>query len=238
MVSSPLHRLFTRLLELIYPPRCVFCAAILPPGSPAYGICPDCAAALPRTGPDTVSRPGICFSFCLSPLFYSGIAAQSIRRYKFSGKFGYHMAYGVLLRDCLKQYLDQPPDLITWVPLSRRRRFSRGYDQALLLAQEAGALWGQQPVPLLKKIRNTRPQSSLSAKQRQQNARDVYRMVSSPSLTEGKRILLVDDIITTGSTLSSCAALLVDAGAEEVICLTLARTSAIKDGADSEESEG
>ncbi|MGM9592840.1 MAG: ComF family protein [Candidatus Onthomonas sp.] len=224
MNSSFPIQLAAGLLELLYPPRCVFCAGVLPSGSPALGICPDCGAALSRTGVSTVSQRGDCFSRCFSPLFYQGLAAQSIRRYKFSGKACYHQAYGPLLRSCLSHHLREAPDLITWAPLHRWRRYRRGYDQAQLLAREAGALWEQEPVRLLEKTRSTRPQSSLSAEKRQQNVRGVYRLVPQCPSLDGKRILLVDDVITTGSTLSACAAVLTAAGAEDVICLTLART--------------
>lgn len=226
MAPSPPLRLAAGLLELLYPPRCAFCAQVLPPGSPALGICPDCGAALPRTGASSVSQIGDRFSLCLSPLFYQGLAAQSIRRYKFSGKACYHQAYGPLLRSCLSHHLGEPPDLITWAPLHRWRRYRRGYDQAQLLAREAGSLWAQEPVRLLEKIRSTRPQSSLSAEQRRQNVQGVYRLVPQCPSLDGKRILLVDDVITTGSTLSACAAVLTSAGAEDVVCLTLARAGA------------
>ena len=79
---------------------------------------------------------------------------------------------------------------------------------------------------LLEKIRSTRPQSSLSAEQGRQNGRGVYRLVPQCPSLDGKRILLVDDVITTGSTLSACAAVLTAAGAEDVVCLTLARAGA------------
>lgn len=215
-----------KLLELLYPPRCAFCGSCLPLGSPAAGICPDCAGLLSRTGPHSVSQAGDCFSRCLSPLFYRELTAQSIRQYKFSGRACYHIAYGPLLRGCLEQQLDRPPDQITWVPLSRWRKFRRGYDQAMLLAQEAALLYGQTPVRLLDKLRNTRPQSSLSAQSRKRNVKGVYRLSPNGPAATGKRILLVDDVITTGSTLSACAAVLMSAGAEDVICLTLARAGA------------
>lgn len=215
-----------KLLELLYPPRCAFCGDCLPLGSPAAGLCPNCAAQLPRTGPHSVSQPGDCFAFCLSPLFYRELAAGSIRQYKFSGRACYHIAYGPLLRDCLERQLDRPPDLITWAPLSRWRKFRRGYDQAMLLAQEAALLYGQVPIRLLDKTRSTRPQSSLSAEARKRNVKGVYRLSPNGPAVMGKRVLLVDDVITTGSTLSACAAVLMSAGAEDVICLTLARAGA------------
>lgn len=219
--------LIGRLLELLYPPRCAFCRGLLAPGSPGSGICPDCGAILPRTAAgQSAVQPVGSRSRCLSPLLYEGVVAHSIRRYKFSGRACYHTAYGPLLRFCLTEHLDLPPDLITWAPLSRLRQYRRGYDQAQLLAQEAASLYGQRPVRLLRKVRNTRPQSSLSPEERKLNAQDVYQLAPNAPEIAGKRILLVDDVITTGSTLSACADVLLDAGAAEVICLTLARSGA------------
>lgn len=219
----PDNPLLRRVLELLYPPRCAFCGGCLPLGSPAAGICPVCDAQLPRTTFDSAAQEGDCFSLCLSPLFYRDAAVQSIRQYKFSGRSCFHLAYGPLLRDCLQAHLPAPPELVTWAPLSRRRKYRRGYDQAQLLAQEAAGLYGLRPVRLLDKLRHTRPQSSLSAQERKENAKGAYRLSPKAPPVAGKRILLVDDVITTGSTLSACAAVLLAAGAEDVVCLTLAR---------------
>lgn len=212
-----------RVLNLIYPPKCVFCAGLLSPEAIPEGICPDCGASLPRTDGKTVLQPGECFTFCLSPLFYQSRVAESIRRYKFSGRAYYRRVYGGILRDCLSRYLAEPPDLVTWAPLSTLRYWRRGYDQAQLLAEEAAALYGQKPVRLLRKRRNIRPQSSLSGEERWTNVKGAYRMAGHGE-EAGKRVLLVDDVITTGATLSACAAVLLEAGAAEVVCLTLARS--------------
>lgn len=215
--------LFRRALELVYPPSCAFCGRCLPLGSPAAGVCPQCAGQLPRTDFSAAAQEGDCFSRCLSPLFYRDAVVDSIRQYKFSGQSCFHLAYGPLLRDCLQAHLSSPPDLITWAPLSRWRRFSRGYDQAQLLAQEAAALYGTQPVRLLDKVRHTRPQSSLPSSARKENARGAYHLSPKAPSVLGLEILLVDDVITTGSTLSACAGVLLAAGARDVVCLTLAR---------------
>jgi predicted amidophosphoribosyltransferase len=91
-------------------------------------------------------------------------------------------------------------------------------------AEEAARLYGKRPVALLSKIRDTRAQSSLSAAQRHDNVSGAYAYTGTGSL-DGKRVLLVDDVVTTGATLGACAQLLYQAGAGEVICLTLARSS-------------
>ncbi|MCD7753360.1 MAG: ComF family protein [Clostridiales bacterium] len=220
---SAVAGLWSRVLNLVYPPRCVFCQDFLTGERTERGVCAACEQALPRTDGTTALRPGDYFTFCLSPLLYQGVVRESIRRYKFSGRSYYHRVYGVFLRSCLKERLPSPPDVVTWAPLSARRKRRRGYDQAKLLAEEAGKLYGLRPVPLLKKVRHTPAQSSLGRAAREENVQGVYRIRPDASVS-GKRVLLVDDIITTGSTLSECSRVLLKSGAAEVVCLTLART--------------
>ncbi|MCC8181517.1 MAG: ComF family protein [Clostridiales bacterium] len=220
---SAVAALWNRTLNLVYPPRCVFCQDFLSGARAEAGVCASCERRLPRTDGTTALRSGDYFTFCLSPLFYQGIVRESIRRYKFSGRSYYHRVYGVFLRDCLEQNLSSPPDVVTWAPLSARRKHSRGYDQARLLAEEAGKYYGLRPVPLLKKVKHTPAQSSLGRTARGENVRNVYRIRRNAPVA-GRRILLVDDVITTGSTLSECSRVLLEAGAAEVVCLTLART--------------
>ena len=117
----------------------------------------------------------------------------------------------------------EPVDLITWVPLSRRRLRERGYDQARLLAQRVSLLSAIPAEATLEKIRETRVQSTLTEESvRRANVQGAYRVMPNVDVT-GKRILLVDDVATSGATLSECAACLRLAGAESVAALTLAR---------------
>lgn len=114
-------------------------------------------------------------------------------------------------------------DALTWVPLSERRRKERGYDQALLLARAVGEHLGMEPEEVLCKMRHTQAQSGLlDGAARRENVRDAYRCIR-PGQVSGRRFLLVDDVITTGSTLAACAAVLRQAGAADVVCVTAAR---------------
>ena len=113
-------------------------------------------------------------------------------------------------------------DLVTWVPVSKKRKRERGYDQAELLAKEVCRLWGAEPVRTLEKMQDNPAQSGLtSAEERRANVLGVYEAVNREQLT-GKRVLLVDDILTTGSTASEAARVLRFAGALDVMVLTLA----------------
>ena len=209
------------LLDLLFPPKCVFCGRIL--GQGEIHLCAKCQRELPwLTGPQAQQK-GEFFSLCVSPLRYQDKVRDSIRRYKFRGLRGYHKAYGTLVAQCVHDHLEGKYDLITWVPLSRQRKKERGYDQAFLLASAAALALGEVAVETLRKERDTDPQSGLEEEaQRRANVLGAYRQVDR-SLVAGKRVLLIDDVVTTGATLSECARILRTMGASDVLCATLAR---------------
>ena len=111
-------------------------------------------------------------------------------------------------------------DTVTWVPVSRKRLRRRGYDQAELLARSACRLWETQPVRLLEKIADNPAQSGIrDAAARRANVLGVYEAVGDVT---GKRFLLIDDICTSGATLTECVRVLENAGAERVVCVAAA----------------
>jgi len=212
--------LFSALLDILFPPRCVFCRKILDSG--ATLICPDCERSLPYTRGG--ERTGDFFSVCYAPLYYEDHVRDSLLRFKFKGATGYSKAYGVLLADCIRENLAGRYDLISWVPLSSKRLKERGYDQSMLLAMAAALELGDVAVSTLDKVRDVEKQSTVgSAEKRRANIAGAYRAVD-PELVDGKRVLLIDDIVTTGATLSECARTLKEAGAAEVLCAAVART--------------
>ena len=116
-------------------------------------------------------------------------------------------------------------DILTWIPISPLRRLRRGYDQVELLCRAVAGELGMEVVPTLKKIRNNRPQSGITGfAQRRANVLGVYR-VTDPEAVRGKRVLLLDDIITTGATASEAARVLLTAGAANVTCAAVAAAS-------------
>ncbi|MEG2420144.1 MAG: ComF family protein [Oscillospiraceae bacterium] len=208
-------------LELLFPPKCPFCKRIL--ARDEVGCCSACQKSLPWTEGTRGEVAGEFFSRCVAPLHYRGTVRASILRYKFSGKSAYAKGYGVLTAQCVADRLSGEYDLISWVPLSRNSLSKRGYDQARLLAEETARFLGTSAVPTLEKRRATPAQSTLSEESaRRANVMGAY-VVIDPKGLRGKRILLVDDVITTGSTLSECARTLRTAGAAEVLGCTLAR---------------
>lgn len=222
VLSVTPKRLAAAALDFCLPRRCLFCRGELEDAGP---LCPACEAELPRTGAQAVPS-GVRFERCLSPLYYTGALRDSFHRYKFGGRWHYSRVYAQWMWDCLRSRESVPFDCITWVPISRLRYLRRGYDQSGRLARGVAGHSGLPRKPLLEKIRNNPAQSGThSAEERRENTQGVYRLRRGAEV-RGKRILLVDDIITTGSTLEEASRVLHEAGAAEVCCLTLARTPA------------
>lgn len=216
-----MNRFFTFLLDLLYPPKCIFCGRLLRDGE--SGWCGACQEGLPWIGEDEPEKACAPATRCAAPLWYRDDVRESFHRYKFEGRDFYAPVYGKLMAQCVRDRLGLDFDLICWAPLSGKRLKRRGYDQAELLARALAETLDRPIVPALRKTRDTVEQSSLdSGDARVQNAAGAYECVD-PAAVEGKRVLLVDDIITTGSTLSSCARVLLDAGAGEVWAAVFAR---------------
>ncbi len=208
-------------LKLLFPEKCPFCGRLL--GEEEIGLCEKCLRELPYTGGKCKTN-GAFFGSCVSPLFYEGAARKAVLRFKFSGKASYAACFGELLADCVRQNLPGSFDVITWVPLSPRRHRKRGYSQARLLAEAAAAELGVgNCVELLKKRRNTPAQSGIKgAAARRANVSGAFEASRSDALI-GKRILLIDDVVTSGATLSECSRVLMTHGAETVVCATLCK---------------
>ena len=210
-----------RLLDLLFPPKCPFCQAVLE--QPRDPVCPKCRLSLPWLVGERADRPVEFSTHCLSPLAYRGAVVGAVHRYKFPGNPSYAAPYGILVAQCVRDHLAQSPDAVTWAPLSRKRRRKRGFDQGELLARAVARELELPVAGVLVKALDTPPQSGLNgAEQRRANALGAYQLRQGCGL-HGRRVLLVDDVVTSGATLGECARLLLQAGAAEVLCATLAQ---------------
>lgn len=210
-------KVFSLLISLLYPRKCPFCRRVIDENK---RLCIACERKLPFITDRAPRRFGYVDE-CCSALEYSGTVRDSIHRFKFQGAAAYAEIYGAFLAKCIDEN-GIFCDIITWVPLSRARLRKRGYDQARLLAEALAGQTGLELRPLLKKIRNNKAQSGLKAEAaRSANVKGVYALAADTAL-EGKRIVLIDDVVTTGATLSECAGVLKKAGAAAVIGLTVA----------------
>jgi ComF family protein len=216
-----MNSFFDKLSDLLFPPRCPFCRAIL--GDHEKTLCANCRSALPWTPQAAQKQRFRHVDACVSPLYYEGNVRSSLLRYKFGALPVYAPKYARLMLACIRtNELDF--DLISWVPLSKKRLRKRGYDQAKLLAQELAAELGKPCEKLLEKTADNPPQSETgSAEKRKANVSGVYKLIDSGPVRD-RRVLLVDDIVTTGATLGECAGILKAAGAASVCAATLARS--------------
>ena len=211
-------RLYHSLMELLFPSKCILCRRLLRKGE--LDLCEACRIDAPEY-PNRKNQLQFLDSFA-AVWYYEGNVRSSILRYKFYHARSYSVSYGRILgMKLLREYPDGF-DILTWVPVSRLRKLRRGYDQVELLAKAVGSELGVTPVPTLKKIRNNRPQSRMKdPAARKANVLGAYRILESADV-KGKRVLLLDDILTTGATAGECARVLLTAGASEVHCAVLA----------------
>jgi ComF family protein len=230
--------LLTCALAALFPWRCAFCGRVV---AGEQKICPACADALKAAAVTGETCPvcgrGIPFCICggqaargfpfafagsVSPFYYEGVAKRGILRLKFEGKRQSADAFA----DCAAQALRRSRlpgtfDLVTAVPLSRREQRARGYNQSELFGRALAARIGAPYRPALRKERDTRPQRECGAAERWGNVENAFAACPD-ALPRDARVLLADDIFTTGATLHACAQALLGAGAQTVCCVTIA----------------
>lgn len=200
------------IAALLYPEKCVLCGKIL--GRGEQDLCRTCRVDMPEY---QITREKIPFlDSYLAVWYYEGKVRRSILRYKFYGKRHYANAYARLLAMRLLREERTDVDVITWIPISEKRLRKRGFDQVELIAQKLSAELGIPARPLLWKRRDNPPQSRITGRaERRANVLGAYEAIHLAELAE-RRVLLLDDILTTGATAEECARVLLTAGASEV----------------------
>jgi len=210
-----------RILHKFFPPKCILCKKLL--AEEETDLCRSCRENQPEYPSHKFNLSFL--AQCTGLWYYKENVRNSILRYKFYGRRHYAGAYGRLLAMKLQKEGWDDTDILTWAPISRRRKFRRGYDQVELFGTALAQELGLSLVPTLRKIRHTKPQSTMGgAAQRRANILGAFEVID-PALIRGKRILLLDDIVTTGATASECGRVLLTAGAKEVKLATLAVAS-------------
>ena len=219
------------LTGFLFPPRCVVCRKPLPRDRM---ICPDCERYVNHPDPSR-SRCSVCFlpqkeCVCGKKLYYDKLAApflgstpakQSVYDMKFRQKLDLIKPLAHFIKLALDERdMTDKADLITYIPMSRARRFQKGFDHAEELAKELAKLTALPCEALLERYQKAPPQHSMKKRiMRSGNLLGVYEPVRERLQDiEGRRILLVDDITTTGATFNEAAKTLMIFGAESVCC--------------------
>ena len=221
MDLAKIKKLINLAADLFFPPRCVFCGCVVSPGTK---VCRKCAQEVVETSAIrymnlSVSGENIR---CAALYTYRGVVRKSIVDFKFNGHREYADYYAEQLAEqSPKSFPDFRFDAVTSVPISAERKKKRGYNQSEWIARPLARRLNLPYRELLVKTRDNREQHMLDKKQRAKNVRGVYSAAGTGA--EGKSILLVDDIVTTGATLSECARVLYGAGAKLVSCAAVAQ---------------
>ena len=211
-------KLYYKLMDLLFPPKCVLCRKLLKKDE--TDLCGVCRIEAP--GYPIRKRTAQFLDSFAAVWYYEENVRASLLRFKFYGARSYANAYGRLLAMKVLETVPEGFDVLTWVPVSPLRKLRRGYDQVELIARAVGRELDMTPVPTLKKIRHNCSQSGIQGEaERRANVLGVYR-VCSPQLVADKRVLLLDDILTTGATMSEAARMLKTAGAKEIHCAAVA----------------
>lgn len=229
-------RLLRQLLDAVYPPFCVLCGAS---GEQGRNLCAGCAAELPQVGhacarcgrPMIASAGAVCgrcirkpppYTGVFAPLRYADPVDRLIAEYKFRGRLVHAALFAALLIEAAEASGRRPPELLLPVPLHRSRLRERGYNQALELARPLARHWRVRVDAFaLTRVRATAAQMQLPARQRLKNVRGAF------ALRDGFRppesVAVVDDVMTTGATVSEIAKLLRRAGVKRVEVWAVAR---------------
>ncbi len=212
------------IASLLFPRKCPLCRRIL--RREEQNLCKKCREeteeypySFLKFAPERKKNLQFLDSFT-AVWYYEGKVRDSLRRFKFYGARSYARDYGAVLAAKLLRG-GACVDAVTWVPVSAKRRRHRGYDQAELLARAVARELNLPVVALLRKNRDNPPQSSESGEARRANVLGVYDSIGDAA---GKRLLLIDDILTTGATANECARVLKTAGAAQVHCAVAATT--------------
>ncbi len=207
---------FEGVLNAVYPCRCPYCGGVILRSAVA---CRDCAQELPKTCYSRCASGGVP---CAAALTYTGKYADAVKRFKYGKVSEYTHPFANLVADTvIGTYGEAAFDLVTSVPMHSRDLRERQFDHAALIARAAARRLELPYAAVLEKHRKNVPQHTLKRSEREDNVRGVYR-VSNARTLKGKRLLIVDDIITTGSTLGECAKTAQKGGCKSVACAVVA----------------
>jgi len=240
-ITNTLRHAGEAFLTLLYPPHCVMCKADLARGEYLCAPCNETARRIRPPFCKTCSQPfdgaieqEFSCSNCAQRHFHfecavtcyqsKGIIRELLHRFKYEGEFYLRHPLGAWLAEGLadSRLAGEKFDYLVPVPLHPSRERDRQFNQARVLAKIAGVQTGTPLLDCLKRVRKTTTQTRFDRAERMENLLNAFKMRNNGSV-QGKQLVLIDDVFTTGSTVNECARVLKNSGASSVRVLTVAR---------------
>jgi len=211
-------------INVFFPLHCASCRTPLDPEN-IYGVCPTCIEKIkPGEAFPQKDLAGAYFTKAYSASVYEGVIKNIIHQLKYKNRLGLSR----ICSDIMVEFARKSPEifdgisLVTFVPLHSKRQKQRNFNQSKALADGLSGQFGVRLEDTLDKRLSTKYQNELTRKERLTNLKGAFSAKNRSSVS-GLKVLLVDDVITTGSTLDECSRVLMTSGAKEVRCFTLAK---------------
>lgn len=232
-------KVYNSLKRIIFPERCVFCGKVVPYNSESCTYCTDnlqeikqeaCRFCGAEKSKCSCEKNRNFYNGISAPFYYAGPASECVKRLKFKRRTSCASFLGKRMADNVKKHCGKISfDVVSCVPMTKKEFRARGYNQSALLAKTVAR---ELDLPfdgsVIEKVYETKAQRTLGALSRSGNVFGAYRANN----VENKKVLLCDDVRTTGSTLNECAKMLILCGAEYVWCVT----ATVNEGNKSKES--
>lgn len=204
-------KIYNEILDIIYPPeeKCIICRV-----DGFIGLCPCCKRSINRA---TVEKDSLSYGF------YGGVIKTLILKFKYESNF----TAGYLLSNFLIEIIKEQKinaDVICYVPMTKKAEKKRGFNQCEVMARNVGYNTNIPVSNCIKKIKDTKEQKTLTKEERITNLRGVFKINSVKDI-KNKNVILIDDIMTTGATISECKYILKKSGVKQIIVLTIAKSN-------------
>ncbi|MBQ2971091.1 MAG: ComF family protein [Ruminococcus sp.] len=208
-----------KFTSFLFSNRCPYCSKVIE----NYELCcQKCEKALPKHG----VCQGVTGGYrSTAPLIYRGRYRRALINFKFHNRQHYSKAFAKLMAKDIKcSYPDMVFDFITYVPMHKKPLKKRGFNQSELLAKELSQELHLPYICTLDKIKNTKPQHTLNGRKRLENLKGAFRVIDKNTV-RNRSVLLIDDVITTGTTLGECSKTLNKAKPSHICCAALLTTA-------------
>ena len=229
-----MKKLFLPILDIIFPCECVYCGDLI--SSSQYHLCQECYTLLKELNDGCpvcsgVIVDGIC-SICSDRKFYpamnmtlfsyENVSKSAIHSLKFDGIKHIYKIFTPYIHNKI-ECLNERIDIITSVPMNRKKMIKRGYNQSKLIAKEIGKQAGIEFCEILKENSGAKQQRNLNYDERFINVIDRYKTINNNKFKD-KVVLIIDDVFTTGATINECSRKLILSGAAKIFSITLVRS--------------